>query len=101
MQTNKEVSLSIDKLISREFIISKLPENAHLISADLIPFEVALDKNLIFHSVLPRQVVWYVKVLYYKNFGIQNKIPVNVLQNLVYDAETGDLVCWQGTFERF
>ncbi|KAF3889989.1 MULTISPECIES: hypothetical protein [Nostocales] len=100
MQANGERSLSIERFISREHIISKLPESARLLSADLVPFQVAVDKNLIFHSVLPREMIWYVKVLYYKNFGIQNKLPINVVQTLIYDAETGDLLCWQGTFER-
>jgi hypothetical protein len=101
MQPNKKVALSVEPLVSRECVMSKLPENAQVISADLMPFQVAVNKKLIFHNVPPRQMIWYVKVLYCKNFGIQNKIPVNVLQTLIYDAETGDLVCWQGTFERF
>ncbi|MFL9458078.1 hypothetical protein AB0756_39575 [Tolypothrix campylonemoides VB511288_2] len=82
------------KFISQEFIIAKIPNDRQLILAELIPFSVALEKISILNRVLPRQKVWIVKV----SDSSQKFYPKIPIQTLVYDAETGELICWEGHF---
>ena len=85
--------LSPDQFISMERAIGTLPENAHLISAELVPFNVVQDeKEISLPDVSPDRMVWVVKVAHPNGIKTRRGFYANATQIKVYDAQTGAVI---------
>lgn len=87
--------LLLDRFISRQNVIGKLPKTARLISADIKSWgqyeqEVLHDTHL--HDVSQERMVWVVKVAYPDGISTRGGFFDNATQLAVVDAQTAQYI---------